>query len=234
MITLFGFGPAFGLPDPSPFVMKTEVQLKMAGLSYTWQRGGPNAAPKGKIPFIDDNGLIVADSTFIRAHLESAYRVDLDSGLLTFERALAWAMERMLEDHLYFAMLHARWLDGANFAKGPAHFFDGAPEGAAQAGRERVRAALNGHGIGRHSEAEIAELAGRSLDTLSDFLGDKPYLMGERACGADATMFAMLAGILTPFFETRLRDIAHGHQNLVAYNERMMQRYYPEFERRAA
>jgi glutathione S-transferase len=106
MITLFGFGPAFGLPDPSPFVMKTEVQLKMAGLSYKWQRGGPQAAPKGKIPFIDDNGLIVADSTFIRAHLETQYRVDLDSGLLTFERALAWSMERMLEDHLYFAMLH--------------------------------------------------------------------------------------------------------------------------------
>jgi len=23
MITLYGFGPLFGLPDPSPFVMKT-------------------------------------------------------------------------------------------------------------------------------------------------------------------------------------------------------------------
>jgi glutathione S-transferase len=234
MITLFGFGPAFGLPDPSPFVMKTEVQLKMAGLSYKWQRGGPLAAPKGKIPFIDDNGLVVADSTFIRSHLEAAYRVDLDSGLLTFERALAWAMERMLEDHLYFAMLHARWMDDANFAKGPAHFFDGAPEGAREAGRERVRATLHGHGLGRHSGAEIAELAGRSLGALSDFLGDKPYLMGERICGTDATMFAMLAGILTPFFETRLRDIALGYKNLVAYSERMMQHHYPEFERCAA
>ena len=234
MITLFGFGPAFGLPDPSPFVMKTDVQLKMAGLSYKWQRGGPQAAPKGKIPFIDDDGLIVADSTFIRAHLESQYRVDLDSGLLTFERALAWSMERMLEDHLYFALLHARWMDDANFAKGPAHFFDGAPDGAREAGRERARQTLHGHGIGRHSDAEVAELAGRSLGALSDFLGDKPYLMGERACGADATMFAMLAGILTPFFESRLRDLALGHRNLAAYVERMMHLYYPEFERRAA
>lgn len=234
MITLFGFGPAFGLPDPSPFVMKTDVQLKMAGLCYKWQRGGPQAAPKGKIPFIDDDGLIVADSTFIRAHLESQYRVDLDSGLLTFERALAWSMERMLEDHLYFALLHARWMDDANFAKGPAHFFDGAPDGAREAGRERARQTLHGHGIGRHSDAEVAELAGRSLGALSDFLGDKPYLMGERACGADATMFAMLAGILTPFFESRLRDLALGHRNLAAYVERMMQLYYPEFARKAA
>src|SRR5436190_8140000 len=34
MITLYTFGPAFGLPDPSPFVTKVEVLLKMAGLAY--------------------------------------------------------------------------------------------------------------------------------------------------------------------------------------------------------
>jgi hypothetical protein len=28
MITLYAFGPAFGLPDPSPFVTKAEVLLK--------------------------------------------------------------------------------------------------------------------------------------------------------------------------------------------------------------
>ena len=28
MITLYGFGPAFGLPDPSPFVIKVEVLLR--------------------------------------------------------------------------------------------------------------------------------------------------------------------------------------------------------------
>jgi hypothetical protein len=58
--------------------------------------------------------------------------------------------------------------------------------------------------------------------------------MGERACGADAAMFAMVAGILTPFFETKLRDTALGHQNLVAYSERMMQCYYPQFAKKAA
>ncbi len=119
MITLFGFGPAFGLPDPSPFVMKTEVQLKMAGLPYRWERAAPPSAPKGKIPYIEDEGVLIADSTFIRLHIETAYGIDFDRRLSPEQKAMAWAAERVLEDHIYFALLQARWMDDANFAKGP-------------------------------------------------------------------------------------------------------------------
>jgi hypothetical protein len=56
MITLYMFGPYFGLPDASPFVMKAEVLLKMAGLSYAIDTGGFNKAPKGKLPYIADDG----------------------------------------------------------------------------------------------------------------------------------------------------------------------------------
>ena len=61
MITLYGFGPAFGLPDPSPFVMKAELLLKMSGLAYRIDTSGFNKAPKGKLPYIDDDGAKVPD-----------------------------------------------------------------------------------------------------------------------------------------------------------------------------
>ncbi|HEY4126015.1 MAG TPA: hypothetical protein VGM36_15440, partial [Rhizomicrobium sp.] len=109
MITLYGFGPAFGLPDPSPFVMKSEIQLKMAGIRYRFERGAPQDAPKGKIPFIQVGAHRVGDSTFIRAHIEKHHNFDFDAGLCTAERAQAWAIERMLEDHLYFAIVNFRW-----------------------------------------------------------------------------------------------------------------------------
>jgi hypothetical protein len=67
MITIYVFGPNFGLPDPSPFVMKTEVQLKMAGLPYRAAPGQTAEAPKGKLPYIVDGDLTLGDSTFIRA-----------------------------------------------------------------------------------------------------------------------------------------------------------------------
>jgi glutathione S-transferase len=234
MITLFGFGPAFDLPDPSPFVMKTEVQLQMAGLSYVKSRAAPPAAPKGKIPYIEDKGQRIADSTFIRAHVERKYGVDLDRGLTPDLRARAWAVERMLEDHLYFALLAARWLDDENWAKGPSHFFDGAPRGAAETARERGRETLNGHGLGRHTPDEIAELGCRSLAALSALLGNKPYLFGPAPSGVDATAFAFVAGVMTPFFETKLRAFALTHKNLIGFRERMMEEHYPKFVARRA
>lgn len=65
----------------------------------------------------------------------------------------------------------------------------------------------------------------RSLSALSMLLGWKPYLMGERPSGVDATAFAALAGLLTPFFDSPLRQHALEFSNLVAYVDRMMARY---------
>ena len=234
MITLYGFGPAFGLPDPSPFVMKTEIQLKMAGVRYRFERAAPQESPKGKIPFIQVGAHRVGDSTFIRAHLEKHHNFDFDAGLCTAERAQAWAIERMLEDHLYFAIVNFRWLDDENWMKGPSHFFDGAPEAVAKEVRERVRATQMGHGLGRHSHDEIMDLADRSLTALSVILGDKPYVMGENPTGVDATAAAMTAAMLTPFFTGEIRRRAERHANLAAYRDRMFAQYYPDFAKQQA
>jgi len=102
VITLHTFGPFFGLPDPSPFVMKAETLLKMAQLPYRTDSGGFSKAPKGKLPYIEDDGTIIADSTFIRWHLEKKYRIDFDRGLDAAQKATGWAFEKMIEDNLYW------------------------------------------------------------------------------------------------------------------------------------
>ena len=205
MITLYGFGAGFGLPEISPFVTKTEVQLKMAGLAYRKEKAKPPASPKGQLPYIVDDAETIADSTFIRAHLEAKYGFDFDAPLSLQARAQAWAFERMIEHHVYWALVGVRWVDGDNFAKGPAHFFDSAPVHLREKMREdaQFRVAENYllSGLGRHAPDEDIDLAVRSLFALSVQLGDKPFLMGETPCGMDATAFGALAGILTPFFE---------------------------------
>jgi glutathione S-transferase len=229
MITLYAFGPNFGLPDPSPFVLKTEVQLKMAGARYQVEYAGPPRGPKVKLPAIEEDGVLIGDSVFIRDHIERTRGIDLDAGLTADQRAIGWAVERMCEEQLYWALLHLRWAVPENFARGPSVFFGAAPDEVKEQGRRRVIAALHAHGLGRHTPDEIADLADRSLSALATLLGDKPFLFGDLPAGADASAFGAVAAILTPFFDSPVRTAAERHANLVAYRDRMMDRYYPAF-----
>ena len=232
MITLYSFGPAFGLPDSSPFVTKVEVLLKMSGQPHRTDTKGFNKAPKGKLPYIDDDGQKIADSTLIRWHLEKKYGTDFDRGLGASDRAVAWAFEKMVEDQLYWALVDARWSNDANFAKGPAKFFKAVPAPmrpfVVAMVRRKVRHNLYAHGIGRHSPEEITALATRSIDAIADQLGAKPFFMGAEPTGVDASMFAFVAGVLCPNFDTPLRAAAERHDNLRRYVGRMTARYYPD------
>jgi glutathione S-transferase len=163
MITLYTFGPYFGLPDGSPFVIKAMLLLKFASLAYREDRGGYGKAPKGKLPFINDDGLIVADSTFIRFHIEKKYGFDFDARLTPEQRAVAWAAEKMCEEHLYWALVATRWLDDANFAKGPAQFFKTVPMPfrpvVQSLVHRKIEKTLKLQGFWRHARAERDALA---------------------------------------------------------------------------
>ena len=216
--------------------MKTEIHLQMAGLAYHRRFEGYASAPKGKLPYIVDGKTVVADSTFISFYLESRYGAALDGEYDAPQRSQAWATERLVENQLYWAMVHSRWAIDENFAKGPAHFFDHLPEDQQGAAREKQRSLVLGYlqaqGLGRHSNSEITQLAQFGYRCLADLLGAKPFLLGDQPCGVDASVFAQLASALTPFFNSTIRDAAAAHDNLVAYHDRLMSAYFPEFSRR--
>jgi glutathione S-transferase len=231
-ITLYRFGPFLGAPDSSPFVIKVMVLLKLAGIPYRDVQGNPLKAPKKLLPFIEDAGVKVDDSTLIRLHIERKYGVDFDAALTPEQKAAAWAIERMCEDHLYFAMLESRWLDKAIFKKGVGKMFGIIPAPVRPLAKAMLikdnRARLRGHGIGRHTKSDIAILASRDIDALAAILGDKPYLMGDKPCGSDAFVFGIVTSILTPPLETTLKAAMRKHPNLVAYRDRITREFFPE------
>ena len=233
MLVLETFGPAWGLPDPSPFVTKAMVLLEMAGLEYETRSGDPRKAPKGKLPVLHDNGKLVPDTTFIRWHLEEAHGVDFYKGLSGAQKASCWALEKMLEDSLYWAVVHERWMIDANFDKGPRVFFEAVPAlmrpFIISMVRRQVKRDLQGHGMGRHSRAEIVRLGMASLAALSEILGDKPYVMGDDPCGADATAYGFVANALCEQFDSEILQAGTKHPNLAAYNARMAERYFVDF-----
>ena len=228
MITLYAFYPMWGLPDPSPFVMKTDIQLKLCGLDYRVEHAGLGQAPKGKLPFISDCGEIICDSVFIRDHIERKYGLDLDSGLTAAQRAQSWAVERMLEDHLYWAIVYARWGNETNFAKGPAQFFGDAPPEVLTGAQQEMMTTLHGQGFGRHAPEEVGMLAYRSFAALSTLLSDQNYLFGDQATALDAGALATIAGATLEMFDSPVTDAARSFPNLIAYRDRLMARFYPD------
>ena len=83
---------------------------------------------------------------------------------------------------------------------------------------------LNLQGMGRHRPREIYAMAARrSRRRVADFLGERPFLMGEQLTTIDAVAYGFLANILYVPFETELKRIAESYPTLVTYCEAMEQ-----------
>ncbi len=231
MITLYQFPPCWGLPNASPFCMKVENYLRMSNLPYrTVSVLNPAKGPKGKLPFITDNGQTVADSSFILDYLKATHGDTLDAQLGEAERAQALALQRLLEEHLYWCAVHDRWAVDENWAFTKPAFFGALPPAvrdlvAALARRGQLKE-LHGQGIGRHTREEIDALGKADLTALSHVLAGKPFFLGDRPTSLDATAYAFLANLLWVPIDSPLTRHARALQNLTAYAERMKQRYY--------
>jgi len=231
MIRLYQFAPAFGLPNASPFCMKMETYLRMAGLPYEAVNSADMMkAPKRKLPYIDDGGTVVCDTTFIIEYLKQRYGDPLDAALAPLERALATAFQRLLEEDLYWAVVHTRWAQEDGWALTKAAFFGGMPVPlrwiVPPLARRGILSEMRGHGMGRHSTQEIAAIGCRDVTAVADFLADKPFLLGEQPTSLDATAYAFLANLLWAPVDSAIRRHAQGRPNLEAYCQRMKARYY--------
>ena len=81
--------------------------------------------------------------------------------------------------------------------------------------------------MGKHSSAEIYAIGIADLTALSDFLADKPFFFGNEPTSLDASAYGILANILGTPFNSPLKDRAQQLTNIVAYCDRIRDRYYP-------
>lgn len=231
MIKLYQFAPAFGLPNASPFCMKMETYLRMADLPYEPVNSGDvMKAPKRKLPYIDDDGTVVADTTFIIEHLKGKYGNPLDAALSPLDRALATAFQRLLEEDLYWAVVYTRWAQEDGWALTKSAFFDALPIPTRwivpSLARRGMLSEMHGHGMGRHNAQEIYAIGCRDVTAVADFLADKPYMLGEQPTSLDAAAYAFLANLLWAPVDSPIRKHAQGRPKLEAYCRRMKERYY--------
>ncbi|MGA7873345.1 MAG: glutathione S-transferase family protein [Candidatus Binatus sp.] len=233
MITIYQYIPGWNVPCISPFVTKTIYYMRMAGIPHEVKRQDLSRlqqdAPYGKLPFIDDNGVKVADSTAIIDYLRKY--ADLDSDATATERAQMLAWNRMIDEHTYWcAVIQPRWREEANWEIYLPIIFGASPvppevRQTLEEFRKLILSEFLGHGVGRLPDNVVYERARADIDAISDFLDSKPYFMGEKLRSIDANLLSMLDHIIYTPFKFDTKDYALGKKNLVDYSQRMNKRF---------
>jgi len=235
MIKLYQFARAFGLPNASPFCMKTECALRMAGLEYeVVECPIPAKAPKGKLPYIEDGDIRLGDSELILDHLRERHGFDPDRDLSDEQKALSRAFQAMFDERFYWVLIQNRWVDPVNWPATREAFFNWVPSPFRRPLAEWVRRGLGKelyfHGLGRHGAAEIYAFGCADIQALAAWLGEKPYFHGETPTRIDACLAAYLNNLFQiPVKYSPVRDAALRHPNLMAYAGRTMKQWFPEF-----
>ncbi len=227
MLTLLTFPSAFGLFSASPFCMKTALMLQKSG--QRWQRSDmldPRKMPHQKLPVLRTPERLVPDSDLIRQWLE-AQGADFDTGLSDIQKAQSRALIRMAEEHLYFHIVQDRWANDEVWPILQDTFFTTIPalirKPVSNSVRKSVVKGLGFQGVSRFSQAERLDRLEHDLDSISAFLWQSPYLMGDQPTSADMSVGPMLAAMRATPADTPLTRRIKQDTLLSSYIDRMEQ-----------
>lgn len=236
MIDLYQFPPAFDTPNLSPFCMKLEAFLRIADIPFQIMPcKDPDMGPKGKLPFIRDNGVMLGDTELIMDYLESKLDFRVDGHLTSQQQAIQHACIRMLDEHLYWALIYSRWIDEVNWETLRQRLFGEIPPPlssiAANKARKQMRRQLEAQGLGLHSREEIYSKAIKDLESLSALLGDKKWFGGDYVSKLDLTAVGYLSNIMIPQLPSPMAEAVKRLGNLETYAVRAQRSLFPEFTR---
>ena len=222
---------AWDLLTVSPFCLKLDAFLRMTGIEHTSVIAStPFGGPKKKAPWIEYQGQKIGDSTLIIDFLKQEFGKDPDADLNAQQRAMIVAIQRLIEENLYWAMVYDRWCRDENWSRLKSTVLGDIPAPVrmmiAPYARHSVKKQLEGHGMGLHAPSEIEAIAKKDIDALAALLGDGPWYFGEQPTMADATVYSLLANILFVEFESPMKDMIRIHPKLTAMLENFRARYY--------
>ncbi|TNH04368.1 glutathione S-transferase family protein [Testudinibacter sp. TR-2022] len=225
MLKLYTIPGAANCRSFSLFAYKAEALLALSGADYTLEYIADfSKMPRGKVPVLQDGETLIADSELIKAHLERHFSLDIDRTLTAEQQAVGRAFRVMLEERSYWANVYSRFIDpaGNDFLRN--QMLGGVPEemkdGIAATMRENVRTQMHGHGIGRHTPAQIYAFAQADIDAVLAYMGDKPFFFGSEPTSIDATLAGLFANWLVSDFDWPLRDYLHTRPQIADYVQR--------------
>ena len=128
-------------------------------------------------------------------------------------------------------MIYFRFVHPAGWAQFKERIFYKSPAlikliGGVYLSKKVTRRLKGGGVIGRLSVDELLRRAKTDLDTLSEFLSNKPYFFGEKISILDAIFLGVYGGIACVGIETPLKELADTYDNLKNHALKLLEIYY--------
>ena len=220
MLTLYSYPELFGVADNNGYGLKVFAFLKLTGVPFRHEHiFDASKAPRGQLPYIDDDGATIGDSETIIADVIATRGLTIDAALTSAQRDTSHLITRMLDD-LYWVMSYSRWKDerfwplfrDALMRTHPSL----TPEGLDKA-REYNAQRYYFQGIGRYAPDAAYRRGLKDLQVLADLLPASGYLHGEKPTSIDAGIYGFIANIHFYDIDTPLKQFVSAHANLVRH-----------------
>jgi isoprene-epoxide---glutathione S-transferase len=237
MIQVYGYLPAWGLPDISPYVTKLIFYMTITKIPFTYHSQDLSKldadAPYGKLPYIvDDDGTKIGDSNLIIEYLQRKHGDPLDGELSDNDKAVCLAFDRMISEHLYWSgVIQPRWRQDEGWEVYIPYIIgstDPPPtevREALDAFRARILAQFQGQGMGRRDAECVCTFYKKDIDALSTFLGGNKYFLGAKVHVIDTMFYSMLRHLVDQPQKWVGTGYIESKGNLVDYMQRMREEF---------
>jgi glutathione S-transferase len=231
MLTLFQTPSTFGLPNASPFCMKLDAFLRWQNIEFQMKPGLPNQGPFRKVPFIEYDGKQMGDSSAIIDWLLTKHQIHYEAGL---NLQIGHAYQRMVEEHLYWAMVYFRWTDESIWPTLREAFFGGIPLFVrpiiVSVSLRQAKRALYGQGMGRLTKQMVEARVEKDLSALNQQLSSTAYICGDSMTHFDLSIWAVLSQLMQCELKLPISKNALQKQSLVDYLERINRVMKPKWQ----
>jgi glutathione S-transferase len=220
MITLYSYPELFGVADNNPYGLKTFAFLKLCKVAFRHEHiFDAKSAPRGQLPYIDDDGEHIGDSDRIKSHLIRKYHLTIDDALTGPQRITDHLVGRMLDD-LYWVMSYSRWHDARFwplFRDEILKTHPGVTESSLEQARKYNFERYYYQGIGRYEPDAVFERGLSDLRVLADLMPDSQFFFGAKPSSIDAGIYGFVANIYFYKIETPLKEFVVSRPNLVRH-----------------
>merc|ERR1712012_546455 len=220
------------IPTISPQELKSESWLKLQGISYeNIDHKTKFTSKNGTLPFIEFNGQEVVDSAIIKI-LGDKFGKNMSGHLDQEQRNVEHAMMKMVENHLYWAIMHWRTSNVDNTIKAykihlPSFYGSKIPVGILNMHFKfnicrKTQKKLKSQGM-----TNIEEKSKNDLNVLSNMLAEKEFMFGDAPSMLDMVVYSHLAQLVMIDAEylCPLRDFVQEEcKNLVDLVNRMKEK----------